>query len=169
MQVSIYYLLQHLVLQMWISVKKIRLSTTQSDTKIFREVNALSRLSHRFIVRYFTTWVETADVASAAASDDSEASGTEDGTSVPDLSERHIFSSDHIAFDLDDLDDIGSGSRSSFPSIHFSRSSSPRTDDGEGDESDSDEASEELSSSQEPPPTPPPVVSRTLYIQMVCL
>ncbi|KAJ6593628.1 kinase-like domain-containing protein [Mycena capillaripes] len=149
------------------AVKKIRLSTTQSDTKIFREVNALSRLSHRFIVRYFTTWVETAEAVSAAASDDSSAeSGTEDGTSVPDFSERHISSSDHITFDLDDLDDIGSGSRSSFPSIHFSRSSSPRTDDGDGDESDSDGVSEELSSSQEPPPTPPPAVSRTLYIQM---
>ncbi|KAJ7760657.1 kinase-like domain-containing protein [Mycena maculata] len=150
------------------AVKKIRLSTTQSDTKIFREVNALSRLSHRFIVRYFTTWVETAEAVSAAASDESGTeSGTEDGTSVPDFSERRISSSDHITFDLGDLDDVGSGSRSSFPSIHFSRSSSPRTDDGEGDESDSDGAfGEDLSSSQEAPPTPPPILSRTLYIQM---
>ncbi|KAF9445879.1 Serine/threonine-protein kinase [Macrolepiota fuliginosa MF-IS2] len=43
------------------AVKKIRLKTQQSDTKIFREVNALSRLSHRFIVRYYTTWVETSE------------------------------------------------------------------------------------------------------------
>ncbi|KAJ7668466.1 kinase-like domain-containing protein [Mycena polygramma] len=150
------------------AVKKIRLSTMQSDTKIFREVNALSRLSHRFIVRYFTTWVETAEPASAAASDDSSAdSGTEDGTSVPDFSERHISSSDNLGFDLADLDDIGSGSRSSFPSIHFSRSSSPRTEDGEGEESDSDSvSSEDISTPQVPPPTPPPVLSRTLYIQM---
>ncbi|KAJ7432513.1 kinase-like domain-containing protein [Mycena galericulata] len=150
------------------AVKKIRLNTTQSDTKIFREVNALSRLSHRFIVRYFTTWVETAEAASAAASDESGTeSGTEDGTSVPEFSERRISSSDHISFDLADLDDMGSGSRSSFPSIHFSRSSSPNTDDGDGDESDSDGAfGEELSLSQDTPPTPPPVLSRTLYIQM---
>ncbi|KAJ7163895.1 kinase-like domain-containing protein [Mycena crocata] len=151
------------------AVKKIRLSTRQSDNKIFREVNALSRLSHRFIVRYFTTWVETAEAASTAVSDDSGAdSGTEDGlTSVP--SERHFSSSDHITFDLADLDDIGSGSRSSFPSIHFSRSSSPRTDDGDGDdESDSDGVFGEISSPV-PPPTPPPLVSRTLYIQMVCV
>ncbi|KAJ7702683.1 kinase-like domain-containing protein [Mycena rosella] len=155
------------------AVKKIRLSTMQSDTKIFREVNALSRLSHRFIVRYFTTWVETAEAASAAVSDDSGADS--DGmTSVPNsTSERRISSSDHIAFDafdafdLGDLDEVGSGSRSSFPSIHFSRSSSPRTDDGEGDETDSDgdPVFGELSSSDEPPPTPP-VLSRTLYIQM---
>lgn len=131
-------------------------------------MNALSRLSHRFIVRYFTTWVETAEPASAAVSDESGTeSGTEDGTSVPDFSERRISSSDHITFDLADLDDVGSGSRSSFPSIHFSRSSSPRTDEGEGDEGDSYSPCEEFSSSQEASPTPPPILSRTLYIQMV--
>ncbi|KAJ7650439.1 kinase-like domain-containing protein [Roridomyces roridus] len=157
------------------AVKKVRLSsTTRTDTKIFREVNALSRLSHRFIVRYFTTWVETAEAASAAVSDESGTeSGTEDGTSVPTLSESRsrISSSDHITFDLDDLDDVGSGSRSSFPSIHFSRSSSPRTDDGEGEESENesdglDVAFEEDMSLDKSPATPPLVVSRTLYIQM---
>ncbi|KAJ6607583.1 kinase-like domain-containing protein [Mycena sp. CBHHK59/15] len=152
------------------AIKKIRLSTMQSDTKIFREVNALSRLSHRFIVRYFTTWVETAEAASAAASDESGTeSGTEDGmTSVPDSksSERRFFSGGRITFDLGDLDDIGSGSRSSFPSIHFSRSSSPRTDDGEGNETDSDMDLSIEEESPETPPTPPPVLSRTLYIQM---
>ncbi|KAJ7488435.1 kinase-like domain-containing protein [Mycena latifolia] len=153
------------------AVKKIRLNTTQSDTKIFREVNALSRLSHRFIVRYFTTWVETAEAASAAVSDESGTESEEDGmTSVPESSRSsRILSSDHVTFDLGlgDLDDIGSGSRSSFPSIHFSRSSSPRTDDGECDESES-ESDGDLESSDEPPPppTPPPVLSRTLYIQM---
>ncbi|KAF8170288.1 kinase-like domain-containing protein [Mycena galopus ATCC 62051] len=154
------------------STQKIRLSSTMhSDTKIFREVNALSRLSHRFIVRYFTTWVETAEAASTAASDDSGAeSGTEDGTSIPDSSERRVSFSDDIGFDLADLDDMGSGSRSSFPSIHFShsRASSPQTDEGdeECDEIDSDGTSPEELSSFDPPPTPPPLVSRTLYIQM---
>ncbi|KAJ6576175.1 hypothetical protein DFH09DRAFT_1454036, partial [Mycena vulgaris] len=150
------------------AVKKIRLTTTQSDTKIFREVNALSRLSHRFIVRYFTTWVETTEAASAAVSDDSGAESEEDGmTSVPSERASRISSSDHITFDLGDLDDVGSASRSSFPSIHFSRSSSPRTDDGEeDDESDSDGVFGVIESSDEPPPTPPPILSRTLYIQM---
>ena len=55
-------------------VKKICLKTMQSNTKIFREVNALSRLSHRNIVRYYTTWVETSDPQSTVASDDSSAS-----------------------------------------------------------------------------------------------
>ena len=60
------------------SVKKIRLKSAQSD-KIFREVNALSRLSHRNIVRYYTTWVETAEPDAHVASDDSSIeSGTDD-------------------------------------------------------------------------------------------
>ncbi|KAJ7186042.1 hypothetical protein C8R46DRAFT_937688 [Mycena filopes] len=198
------------------AVKKIRLTTTLSDTKIFREVNALSRLSHRFIVRYFTTWVETAEAVSASASDDDsdESSGTEDGFGVGrrttfggrgNMPKRKALtrrahaenerisssSSDHfVAFDMADLDDMGSGSRSSFPSIHFSRSraSSPHTDDGEGEgegdeDGDVDGAEEEeeetdssdgvlfgVGSSEErvtpPAPAPPPVLSRTLYIQM---
>jgi translation initiation factor 2-alpha kinase 4 len=157
-------------------VKKIRLNTSQSDTKIFREVNALSRLSHRFIVRYFTTWVETAEPASNAVSDESGAeSGTEDGlTSIPDSksSGQRVFSSDRVSFDLGDLDDLGSGSQSSFPSIHFSRSSSPRTEDGEGEDTDSDGIFGDLSVNnrlEQMPPTPPPVLSRTLYIQMASL
>ncbi|KAJ7220218.1 kinase-like domain-containing protein [Mycena pura] len=157
------------------AVKKIRLSTTHSDTKIFREVNALSRLSHRFIVRYFTTWVETAEASSTTVSDDSGAeSGTDGMTSVPDTSEqeRRILSSDLVAFDLADLDDMGSGSRSSFPSIHFSRSSSPRTDDGDVDEDESSSGSNadvafvEFSSAQTTLPMTPTFLSRTLYIQM---
>ena len=64
----------------------------QSDTKILREVNALSRLSHRNIVRYYTTWVETSEPQSTAASDDSGAEfPIEDAmTSVPGMSGRHL-------------------------------------------------------------------------------
>ncbi|CAK5281348.1 unnamed protein product [Mycena citricolor] len=174
------------------AVKKIRLSTTHSDMKIFREVNALSRLSHRFIVRYFTTWVETAEHSSSAAvSDDSEYSdtGSEDDSDEDDRmtaggspwlrrGNKRILSSsgDPIAFDLDDLDDVGgSGSRSSFPSIHFTRSSSPRDEEGgseeeeeeDDDDSDSDDPFVfEPDDATPPPSTPPVVVSRTLYIQM---
>ncbi|KAJ7149916.1 hypothetical protein C8R46DRAFT_1306347 [Mycena filopes] len=59
----------------WKEVKKI------SDTKIFREVNTLSRLSHRSIVRYFTTLVKATEAVPASTSDDDldESSGTEDG------------------------------------------------------------------------------------------
>lgn len=66
----------------------------QSDTKIFREVNALSRLSHRNIVRYYTTWVETYEPsasasASVSGSDSGDASSEDVMTSVPTLSHRN--------------------------------------------------------------------------------
>jgi len=141
----------------------------QSDTKIFREVNALSRLSHRNIVRYYTTWVETSEPESTAASDDSSTEfTTEDGmTSVPETSERHLPINGGFYINIEDFDDL-SGSRSSFPSIHFGRSSSPGTS-GEDSSGDSGFGSlfRSASSGSAPPLTPPPTLSRTLYIQMV--
>ncbi|KAF8639379.1 hypothetical protein AX17_001535 [Amanita inopinata Kibby_2008] len=173
------------------AVKKIRLRTMQKDTKIFREVNALSRLSHRFIVRYYTTWVETSEAPpSTVASDDSGIeSGTEDGlTSVPGSSERHLPRNGGFSIDLNDLDEIsGSHSQSSFPSIHFSRSKSPGTSGesssgGDGDRSGSGSGSGSSlggdgqlkrlfgngsgTSRFGQMVVPPPFMSRTLYIQM---
>jgi eukaryotic translation initiation factor 2-alpha kinase 4 len=146
----------------------------QSDSRIFREVNALSRLSHRFIVRYYTTWVETLERASPTVSDsdDSDREMTSVGgtTSMVNAKAKRRGASDGISFDLVDLDAMGSDSKSSFPSIHFSRSSSPKTDE----ESDSDDGFGDLFGSEQletpsnfRPVTPPPRVFRTLYIQMV--
>ncbi|KAJ4467220.1 kinase-like domain-containing protein [Lentinula aciculospora] len=157
------------------AVKKVRLRTTQSD-KIFREVNALSRLSHRFIVRYYTTWVETSEPSSAVASDDSDeesdssnVSGTADGmTSVPNsLSPRRTTSTDDgLIFSLDDLDDPGA-SRGSFPSIHFSaRSSEARIADEDTDSDRDPLALDSLFKPEPVRPTPLLLLQRTLYIQM---
>jgi translation initiation factor 2-alpha kinase 4 len=148
-------------------VKKIRLKTMQSDTKIFREVNALSRLSHRNIVRYDTTWVETSEPQSSVASDDSSAEfATEDGrTSVPETNERHLPINGGFYINIEDFDDL-SGSRSSFPSIHFGRSSSPGTTSGEDSSEDDGFGSLFRSASSG---SAPPTLSRTLYIQMVTL
>ncbi|KAF7974176.1 hypothetical protein HWV62_13309 [Athelia sp. TMB] len=143
------------------AVKKIRLRTTQSDSKIFREVNALSRLSHRFIVRYYTTWVETAEPESTATSSDAsetdstdpdtdehDTDGADGMTSVPDSSPRTSRSGstedplgpdfDPFDIDLNDLDTKEhSGTQSSFPSIHFGGSvGSHGTDDEDSDNSD---------------------------------
>jgi translation initiation factor 2-alpha kinase 4 len=102
----------------------------QSDSKIFRNVNALSRLSHCFIVCYYTIWVETAEATSTAASDDSTAESTdEDGmTSVP----HHMSKGDRLngglSINIEDFDGL-SESRPSFPSIHFDRSTSPGGED----------------------------------------
>lgn len=148
-------------------VKKVRLKTVGSDTKIFREVNALSRLSHRFIVRYFTTWVETSDDPATAASDDSETeSGTEDGmTSVPSSSERYLpTNGGGLSIDFDDLSGRHSlSSKSSFPSIHFGGNSSPGTGESSGSDDDVNPFA-----SVATPTLPPPMAPRTLYIQMVC-
>ena len=178
------------------SVKKIRLKTMQSDTKIFREVNALSRLSHRNIVRYYTTWVETFEPTSNVHSEDSSTDeGTTEGTnggmtSVPDhdnASERHLPVNGGFHLNVEDFDDL-SVSRSSFPSIHFGGSTSS------GEEADSTSSGEDgddfaslfasshgkaKSQSQQSMVVIPsgkkgkfadptsPAVSRTLYIQMV--
>ncbi|SJL11916.1 uncharacterized protein ARMOST_15330 [Armillaria ostoyae] len=159
------------------AVKKVRLRTLRSDTKIFREVNALSRLSHRFIVRYYTTWVETAEPTSTAASDESESesdsysqsNGTENGmTSVPSRIQSREASGP-IIFNMDDLDDLGGTSRGSFPSIHFTGSSESQEDTDSDNETPfgglfrkaGEENGEGLGSM-----TPPLTVQRTLYIQM---
>ncbi|KAI0653862.1 Serine/threonine-protein kinase [Cubamyces menziesii] len=160
------------------AVKRIKLRNVQND-KIFREVNALSRLNHRFIVRYYTTWVETTeDVASTVNSDvESSTSDTTDGmTSVPQRSDGSE-TDDHITtFDMNDLD---SPSKHSFPSIHFGSHSGD--DVGSDDTSDSDDMFMDQDLFVTPvkpksipnngtmgrpvPPEPKPA-ARILYIQM---
>ncbi|KAF8880897.1 hypothetical protein CPB84DRAFT_1817292 [Gymnopilus junonius] len=132
------------------AVKKIRLKSMQSNDKIFREVNALSRLSHRNIVRYYTTWVEVFEPnsASASAGDSSNESSLETDemglTSVPVSSmglgieigfgrrrengrnEHHNPINGAFHINVEDFDDLSVSTRSStFPSIHFGGSSSP--------------------------------------------
>lgn len=147
-------------------MKKVRLKA-HSDVKIFREVNALSRLSHRFIVRYYTTWLETSErtepisTAVSDADSDSERSSMSGQTSVP-----ASFVGSNISFKLyDDLDEMelgSSASRGSFPSIHFRRAS---TSSGEEEDTDSDGDLVEFRSVT---PELVPQLQRTLYIQMVC-
>ncbi|KAL4251194.1 non-specific serine/threonine protein kinase [Abortiporus biennis] len=147
------------------AVKKIRLRASQSDSKIFREVNALSRLNHRFIVRYFTTWVETSELASTTTS----SVNSDSGTSVPGSRETSKAGDDN---DTDpftfDLDDLGSESRHSFPSIRFTRSGSPESssDELESDEVDDDPFLPEGLKRRRTITPSLPTVSRTLYIQM---
>ena len=172
-------------------MKKVRLKSTQSD-KIFREVNALSRLSHRNIVRYYTTWVETAEPdENVALSDESSAdSCTEDDdfmTSVPppntpskinNANSQPINGGFHI--NIADFDDL-SVSWSSFPSIHFGRSGSPGSNGTSGDDSTSSDEEDGFAglfksgksrsgsrnSTSSSPTRVVPDITRTLYIQMV--
>jgi translation initiation factor 2-alpha kinase 4 len=155
-------------------VKKVRLRTPNTDNKILREINALSRLSHRFVVRYYTAWFEDSELASATMSSDD--SGDDTATSVLSGIIRRDGSSDPFGIDLDDL---GSESRSStsFPSIHFTGSGSGATEgsdgDIDGDETEADELGEMFEAPRNGsainvvPRTPPAPRPRTLYIQMV--
>ncbi|KAJ2913179.1 hypothetical protein MD484_g7237, partial [Candolleomyces efflorescens] len=163
------------------AVKKVRLKTMQNDNKIMREVNALSRLNHRFIVRYYTTWIETTEAPSTAASDDSSAESsasntTSEGsegamTSVPQSDERFlpINGGFGLNIDVDNFDDL-SDSQSSFPSIHFEGSQSPPGSDSSGDGDDDSDLFEALFTAGATPrvanDTFTPSLTRTLYIQM---
>ncbi|KAG2338792.1 hypothetical protein BDR05DRAFT_984599 [Suillus weaverae] len=156
------------------AVKKIRLRSDKDDNKLFREVNALSRLSHRFIVRYYTTWVEFNESTSSIMSSNSDTgsdSGTEGGmTSVPQSYEREA--SDPFKVKLEDLDDYGSN-KTSFPSIHFTRPEIKNDNHGEDEEDDEDDDSDgefgnlfssEYTTDEDTPKDP--IQPRTLYIQM---
>ena len=155
------------------AVKKIRLRTSQSDQKIFREVDTLSRLNHRYIVRYYTTWIETSDHVSTATS----AVGSSAGTSVPtgphgDTEEASDpFAIDFDALDLD-LDAYNAQSTASFPAITFTRSGTPRSDetasgsDGSATDEEASPVTGRASALARRAVTPVPSVSRTLYIQM---
>lgn len=160
------------------AVKKVKLRATK-ENRIFREVNALSRLSHRFIVRYYTTWFELSEPESAAASDygsnsEGESGSTADGmTSVPNSKHKRNGSTDPFTIDMDDLD--RSHSQSSFPSIHFTGSGSGPTEDSDGDSDDQQPFRNGFHGARTNglnavidvlPRTPPPPASRTLYIQM---
>ena len=171
-------------------VKKIKLQggKKSADEKILREVSALRLLSHRYIVRYYTTWTEIAAPPSRADSgsdsDDSDTDTVDGGTSVPNSKSRSSRGWSNNSENLlsIDLNDFGSNPNSnrSFPNVHFGYA------DGTSAEGSSDEepASEDESHlGVDPVKTPkaltvgsfapqqkvPPRGSQvTLYIQMVC-
>lgn len=176
-----------------LSVKKIKLRDVGND-KIFREVSALSRLNHRFIVRYYTTWVETSDglPTNNLGSESEESDRTDETKGLTSKPRRSSDDDGHFTtFDLKDLDrSMGGTSRhSTFPSIHFSRTSSQQTDEQNGSDSsdelfdvDEDSDNDPFALSANPKgqgrPVPingssifrrssSPALRRTLYIQMV--
>jgi hypothetical protein len=130
------------------AVKRVELRGVRSgpgrrreDEKIFREVGALAKLSHRYVVRYYTTWIEEDEEQSSrgygSGSEDDSESGEEltaGGTVAGSWSRRNRFggagSSDEDNLFSLDFSDVGSGSvsrsisGSSFPSVVFERSGS---------------------------------------------
>ncbi|KAF8340679.1 kinase-like domain-containing protein [Cantharellus anzutake] len=93
------------------AIKKVRL-LRESDAKILREVNALSRMSHSSIVRYYTTWVEP-----ILDEDD-------DGCNSEDCNDSSDQSRGNDGFGSDDEDsDPFHVIEPSLPEISFARSS----------------------------------------------
>ena len=140
----------------------------QGDNKIFREVTALSRLSHRFIVRYYTTWLEESETASSNVSSDSEHDSDEESSGGATLGVEGD-ATDPFTIDFNDLD---SGRHtSSFPSIHFTSGDVASADDSDEDDESSMYLTRlmnsELTQSAVGTETPPQSSMRTLYIQMV--
>lgn len=169
-------------------VKKIKLntSTTLNDTKIFREIDALSRLSHRNIVRYYTTWIEEVESlsgnSSSASSDSGSGSGDETETEEGEdqsadgtvqFTDEELELTNPLSYDINELNVDSGRHSSSFPSIMFTDGDLASTDD----EGDSDGSSLGLSNLMDRAPsrgpssdgtlTPPPRLSRVMYIQMV--
>jgi hypothetical protein len=120
-------------------VKKIRLKG--NDDKIYREINALSKLSHRFIVRYYTTWIERHKITSSTTvSDDSTSEDEFSDTTHTNPRRLHNDLTQHGRAGNSSGEclpvnggglryDFGFGSKegrrelsSSFPSIHFGAS-----------------------------------------------
>lgn len=173
-----------------VAVKRIKLQggKKSADEKILREVSALRLLSHRYIVRYYTTWTEIAAPPSRANSDsDSDDSDTDtvDGiTSFPNSKSRSSRSWSNNSENLlsIDLNDFGSNpsSNRSFPNVHFGYTDATNAE-GSSDEEIASEDENHLG--VDPIKTPKALtvgsftpqqklLSRdsqvTLYIQMVC-
>ena len=171
-------------------VKKIKLQggKKSADEKILREVSALRLLSHRYIVRYYTTWTEIAAPPSRANSDsDSDDSDTDtvDGTtSIPNSKPRSSRGWSNNSENLlsIDLNDFGSNPNSnrSFPNVHFGYADGTSAEGSSDDEEPAFEDESHLGI--EPMKTPkaltvgnftpqqkilPGGTQVTLYIQMV--
>lgn len=169
------------------AIKKVKLRGTENDDKIFREVNALSRLNHRYIVRYYATWLEVSTrgrrsstgTSRQNSSRDSDEEDEDEDTTDSDTTasasgnrrKRDDFDEENVLmYDLDDLT-VNSKSRSgrSFPSIHFGDETSSMS--LVADDEDEDESSPETEEEVERPNRsytimPPKPVPRVLYIQM---
>ncbi|KAG9057226.1 hypothetical protein FS842_008151 [Serendipita sp. 407] len=162
------------------AIKKVKLRGTENDDRIFREVNALSRLNHRYIVRYYATWLEVSqrnrrsssatniDGDSTDEDDEDEDTTDSDTTASRKKPQKKSFDEENILmYDLDDLT-VHSKSRSgrSFPSIHFGEETSSQSITTVEDDEDDSSETEEEDPDRRPAVVKPKVGSRVLYIQM---
>ena len=130
----------------------MKLRPEDNEQKVYREVNSLSRVSHQYIVRYYSCWLEDANPHPPDPSTDS---------STPSGRTRTASGSDEDIFAIN-FEDVSSSRRdqsrtASFPRIRFANS-------GEEDEQDSDDSDTESSSSAETAADPSDARSRLIPI-----
>ncbi|EUC62024.1 PEK/GCN2 kinase [Rhizoctonia solani AG-3 Rhs1AP] len=150
------------------AVKKIRLRGAD-DAKIYREITALSKLSNRFIVRYYTAWLETLQSGANSPTDSDDSTASSDTTEEARTVTNDSSTDAAILFNLEDLPPPGSSpyTGTSFPGIHFRENSQSqsRSSHGFDDSSDEDDDPPILPSVQVKVTTPR-INPRILYIQM---
>ncbi|KAF8682663.1 Anticodon binding domain of tRNAs [Rhizoctonia solani] len=151
------------------AVKKIRLRGAD-DAKIYREITALSRLSHRYIVRYYTAWLETLQSGATSPSDSDGSAASSDTTEEAQTVTNDDSVDSAFVFNLDDLPPPGSSpyTGTSFPGIHFRENSQSqsRSSHGFDDSSDEDEDDSPVVTTPQVKAVTPKINPRILYIQM---
>lgn len=119
---------------------------------MLREVNSLSRVSHQYIVRYYSCWLEDVGLPDTPLGDDGTSTLHSSVNSSAVNSSNVSSESDIFAVKFDDFDDKSTSrldqSRSaSFPRIRFADDSDEDDNDSEDDESSDDDESESDSDS----------------------
>lgn len=109
--------------------EKVKLRPEDNVNRVLREVNSLSRVSHQYIVRYYSCWLEEVGPPEQAGDESSEAMTA---------SAISTESEDIFAVNFDDLSVSHHSRSASFPRIRFadSRTNSDEEDDDDEDDSD---------------------------------
>ncbi|EJU02741.1 kinase-like protein [Dacryopinax primogenitus] len=155
------------------AIKRIKLRSSDSESRILREVNALSQLNHRHIVRYITCWLE--DLPLEKADQDAHSDSSQSSDKPMRQRRMSVLPDDEDLLRVDDSDfdsDHDLTKTQSFPSVVFAKDADDEEDgdsvsDGSSDSETSIENSRKLSrSAAVVPKSPKPSVQRILYIQM---
>lgn len=153
------------------AIKKIKLRSGDTDARIFREVTTLSRLNHRYIVRYYATWLEDIDPdGDTDSATESEGTLSRSGTGGGDFSFRNPADELDMSFSLSRSK---SKTSTSFPYVVFGN----EDDEGESLGEDEFEEEEEEEDEDESPVQRRPTLAvskqpqprQMLYISMVGL
>ncbi len=126
--------------------EKVKLRPEDDVQRVLREVNALSRVSHQYIVRYYSCWLEDVGLPDGPMGDDDSA--IQSSVNSSNVNSSNVSSeSDIFAVNFNDFDKSMSrrdhSKSASFPRIRFADDD----DDDDDEDSDEDESSDDESDS----------------------